>query len=97
LQLPSLLKQPLAALRGLLERLDRLEALLGEAASQRVQLGVDFEYRRVAQDEAFFTGVLGREHADFSRLHAQLLALDLAAVLEASRHGGSGIALESFL
>jgi hypothetical protein len=97
LQLPSLLKQPVQALRGLLEHFDRLEKLLGEAASRRVQLGLDFEYRRVALDEALFTGVLGRSHPDFAQLHAQLLALDLASVLEASRHSGSGIALESFL
>jgi len=97
LQLPSLLKQPVAALRGLLERFDHLEKLLGEAASRRVELGVDFEYRRLAQDEALFAGVLGRTHPDFASLHAQLLALDLASVLEASRHPGSGIALESFL
>jgi hypothetical protein len=85
------------ALRGLLERLDRLEAALGEAASRRVQLGLEFEYRRVAKDEAFFAGVLGRAHPEFESLHAALLALDLARVLEASRHGGSGVALESFL
>jgi len=97
LQLPSLLKQPAAALRGLLAKLDRIEELLGEAASRRVRLGVEFEYRRVAEDEVFFSGVLGRAHPEFERLHAQLLALDLAAVLEASRHSGSGIALESFL
>jgi hypothetical protein len=97
LQLPSLLKQPLAALRGLIERLDRLEALLSDAASHRVQAGFEFEYRRVAQDEVFFTAVLGRAHPDFERLHGQLLALDLAAVLEATRHPGSGVALESFL
>jgi hypothetical protein len=97
LQLPSLLKQPLVALRGLLERLDRLESVLSDAASRRVQAGFEFEYRRVAQDEIFFSAVLGRAHPDFERLHGQLLALDVAAVLEATRHPGSGIALESFL
>jgi hypothetical protein len=51
----------------------------------------------VAKDEAFFAGVLGRAHPEFESLHAALLALDLARVLEASRHGGSGVALESFL
>ena len=97
LQLPSLLKQPLQALRGLLERFDRLEALLGDAASRRVQAGIEFEYRRVAQEEAFFSATLERAHPDFARWHGQLLALDLASVLEASRHDGTGIALESFL
>jgi hypothetical protein len=97
LQLPSLLQQPLAALRGLLERLDRLEAILGEAARRRVEAGIDFEYRRVAQEEVLFEGVLGRAHPDFAKLHAQLLRLDLASVLEASRRADSGIALESFL
>jgi len=97
LQLPALARQPLAALRGLVAKLDRLEALLAEAASARVQAGFEFEYRRVAQDESFFSAVLGRAHPDFERLHSQLLALDLAAVLEATRHSGSGIALESFL
>jgi len=97
LGLPSLLKQPLAALRGLLSHLERLEALLAEAAGRRVQAGFEFEYRRVAQDESFFAAVLGRAHPDFESLHAQLLSLDLASVLEATRHSGSGIALESFL
>ena len=97
LELPSLPRQPLAALRGLLLHLDRLEHLLGEAASRRVQAGVEFEYRRVAQDETFFAGALVRAHPEFGRLHAQLLDLDLASVLEASRHAGSGVALESFL
>jgi hypothetical protein len=97
LQLPPLLKQPLAALRGLLARLDRFEAALVDAASDRVRAGFEFEYRRVAQDETFFSAVLGRAHPDFARLHAQLLGLELAAVLEASTHSGSGVALESFL
>src|SRR5204862_1703707 len=55
LHLPSLRKQPLVALRGLLERLDGLESLLSDAASRRVQAGFEFEYRRVAQDEVLFT------------------------------------------
>jgi hypothetical protein len=97
LQLPSLAKQPLVALRGLLARLEQLEAALVEAASRRIEAGVEFEYRRIATDEALFTAVLGRAHAQFETLHAALLGLDLATVLEASRHSGSGIALESFL
>ncbi len=97
LQLPALAKQPLAALRGLLERLDRLEQLLTQAASRRIALGLDFEYRRIAEDECFFSGVLGRAHVDFEALHGALLSLDLARVLEATRQPGSGVALESFL
>jgi hypothetical protein len=96
-QAPALAKQPLAALRALLSWLDRIESALVAAANRRVEAGIDFEYRRVATDEALFSGVLGRAHADFAQLHAALLALDLAKVLEASRHPGSGIALESFL
>jgi hypothetical protein len=97
LQLPAFAKQPLVALRGLLAKLDQLEEMLGKAASERVRAGFEFEYRRVAQDESFFSAVLGRAHPDFARLHAQLLSLDLSAVLEATRHSGSGVALESFL
>lgn len=97
LQLPALLKQPLEALRGLLARLEQFEAALVAIASRRIELGLDFEYRRVATDEALFSGVLAREHADFEGLHAALLELDLARVLAATRQGDSGIALENFL
>jgi hypothetical protein len=97
LQLPGFARQPLAALRGLVEKLDQLESLLAEAAAARVQAGFEFEYRRVAQDETFFSATLARAHPDFESLHARLLSLDLATVLEASRHSGSGVALESFL
>jgi hypothetical protein len=96
-QAPALAKQPLAALHALLAWLDRVEAALVAAASRRIEAGIDFEYQRVSSDEALFAGVLGRSHAGFEALHAALLALDFASVLEATRHPGSGIALESFL
>ena len=96
-QAPALAQQPLAALRFLLSWLDRVEAALVAAASRRIEAGIDFEYQRVSSEEALFSAVLGRAHADFEGLHAALLGLDLARVLEASRQPGSGVALESFL
>ena len=94
---PAFAKRPLAALQALLFWLDRVEAALGTAASRRVEAGIEFEYRRIASDEALFSGTLARDHADFASLHAALLGLDLAHVLEATRRAGSGVALESFL
>lgn len=94
---PGFARQPLAALQALLAWLDRVESTLAAAASRRVEAGIDFEYRRIASNEALFAAVLGRAHPDFALLHGALLGLDLARVLEATRHPGSGIALESFL
>ncbi|MEO8160799.1 MAG: hypothetical protein ABI588_05215 [Arenimonas sp.] len=97
LQLPSLPRQPAHALRGLLEHLEHVESGLVAAASKRIEAGLDFEYHRVASNEALFSAVLGRAHPDFAALHGALLGLDLASALEASRRSGSGIALETFL
>jgi hypothetical protein len=97
LQLPALARRPREALRGLLGWFDRLEDGLAQAASRRIELGIDFEYQRVASEESFFSAVLGRVHPDFEKLHGALLDLDLASVLEATRQSTSGIALESFL
>jgi hypothetical protein len=94
---PAFAKQPLAALHALLAWLDRVEGALVAAASRRVEAGIDFEYRRIASNEVLFAAVLGRAHPDFAQLHGALLGLDLARALEATRHPGSGIALESFL
>jgi hypothetical protein len=94
---PAFAKRPLAALHAVLAWLDRMESALGAAASRRVEAGIEFEYRRVASDEALFSGTLARGHADFAAWHAALLGLDLAPVLDATRRPGSGIVLASFL
>jgi hypothetical protein len=51
----------------------------------------------VANDEALLSAALERAHPDFATLHAALLGLDLARVLDATRRQDSGVVLESFL
>lgn len=95
LDLPALAEHPLAAIDGLLERLQRIEQAIVSVASRKIELGLTFEYRRVATQGTVFGALLdARDGAAFAGWHAAVLGLDLRPLLAAV---GRGVELQHFL
>lgn len=98
LGLPSLVEKPFAAIKGLLSRLDKLEAALLEMARRRIDAGVSLEYKRIATDGIVLSAILERNNSQFEHWHRSLLGLDITSVLDAVIAGAAaGIRLEKFL
>lgn len=91
LGLPALAEDARAAVAGLLERLDRIEAGLAEVAGHRIRLGLDYSYRRVATGSSLFEADLDTSATAFEDWHARLLALDLTPLIDASVDASLGI------
>ncbi len=96
-RLPALAKDATKALRGLLERIERIEAALLKMARTRIERGVSFEYRRIASDASVLKAKLLRGHADFDRWHRSLLGLDANEVLVAAEPANRNVVLGLFL
>lgn len=97
LGMPALAEDARAAVAGLLERLDRIEAGLAEVAGHRIRLGLDYSYRRVATGSSLFEADLDTSAATFEDWHARLLALDLTPLVAASVDAVPGVRPRRYL
>ncbi len=88
---------PLHATRALLDRLEHFESALTQVATQRIDLALSAQYRRLGNDETVLRALLRRDHPQFAEWHRAALTLDFGFLLEHSTHPGGGVMLECFL
>ena len=97
LKLPKLSQDASKAANGLLEQIDKIEAALLKIARKRIEIGLSFEYRRIASDASVMKAKLLRSHPDFGQWHRSLLSLDAIPVLAASSPVNRNVVLDLFL